>query len=92
MRYGKLRKDDSDHWYLVPEDEIKNFQNIMDLIYLEFDWEKKEDLISLFIESFDMYRLSGGVESLRVVIEKPEESICEDCDVASPLCNKCIGA
>ena len=68
-KYGYLRQDDDGHWYLIPEEMIKNFSNLEEQIENEEDWEKKDFLISLFIEAFDTYRLSGGYQDLRISME-----------------------
>jgi hypothetical protein len=70
MKYGKLRQDEDSHWYLLPEEIVKNFSAMMDKIYLENDWEKKDLLIDFFIEAFGQYRLLGGIQDLKVLIEK----------------------
>jgi hypothetical protein len=64
--FGYLRQDDSDHWYLIPEDKIKEFVEIRDKISYEDDWEKRDNLCDKFIESFEIYRLSGSIENLKI--------------------------
>ena len=69
LKFGYLRQDDDSHWYLVSEDVIKNFDNILNQIEEESDFEKREELIDLFIETFDGYRLSGGCYDLKIQME-----------------------
>lgn len=68
--YGKLRKDDDGHWYLVPESQINYFDSVCRDID-EFDEYSDEwdDAVDEFIKVFDKYRLSGGVGDLRIEME-----------------------
>ena len=68
-KFGYLRQDDDDHWYLVPEDFCNNFDNMINQIYnSDDDWDRKEYLISLFVEAFNKYRLSGGYRDLKILM------------------------
>jgi hypothetical protein len=66
-KYGYLRQDDDSHWYLVPEETIGNFDNM--LRQIEDGWQRKDDLIDMFIEAFDKYRLSGGYQDLKILMD-----------------------
>lgn len=70
MNYGNLRED-SGHWYLIPLDKLKEYDTIVsDMnkfdIYDDTRWEYEDKLD----EKFSVYRLSGGVGDLKVLIEK----------------------
>lgn len=67
---GYLHQDDDSHWYLIPKEYTKLFITQLDDIACTKNCDKKDDLISEFIDNFDEYRLSGGVESLKVLIEE----------------------
>ena len=69
-KYGYVHQDDDGHWYLVPEEYAKLFIKQLDDITCTKDCDKKDDLISEFISNFDEYRLSGGVESLKIMMEE----------------------
>ena len=69
-KFGYLRQDEDSHWYLIPEEYVKLFSKQMDDIYLESDDEKRDNLISEFIHNFEEYRLSGGVQDLRIPMEQ----------------------
>ena len=68
-QYGHVHQDDDGHWYLVPEEYTELFLKQLDDIACFDNWDKREDLISEFESNFKEYRLSGGVESLRVLME-----------------------
>ena len=59
---GRLRSDDSGHWYLVPENKADLFYPMLDKTNrgLSTDEEHQDE----FIDIFDQYRLPGGVEDL----------------------------
>lgn len=70
MIYGKLRKDESSHWYLVPEYEIDNFDKLMiEMEEVEWNTPREHELVNEFCEKYDQYRLDGGVYDLKIVIE-----------------------
>jgi len=70
MKYGRLRTDESSHNYLVPEDEVKLFDELTAQIYNENEygdiWYEK---IEEFNERFSGYRIDGTGD-LRVLIEE----------------------
>lgn len=70
LKFGYLRQDDDSHWYLVPEEYVKLFAKQMDDIYLEKDFDKRDELILEFVHNFVEYRLSGGVQDLKIQMEE----------------------
>lgn len=71
-KYGNLRED-SGHWYLIPLDKLEEYDTIVSMmnkfdIYDDARWEYEDKLD----EKFSVYRLSGGVHDLRVVMEGKE--------------------
>ena len=69
MKIGYLRQDESSHWYLVPEDEVKSFDRMADEACSAPTWEEQEDLWIDFSRKFDKYRLGGGYTDVKCVIE-----------------------
>ena len=71
MITGKLRQDDSGHWYLIPKPYIRTF----DLLFTKIDkldensneWYKAIEEVE---KDFGEYRLSGGPFDFDVIIEK----------------------
>jgi hypothetical protein len=73
--YGYLREDDDGHWYLIPEDKVQRFRELMDkLVDLQWvmneEWEETNDAV---INEFDEYRLSGGPYDLKIQMENIDE-------------------
>jgi hypothetical protein len=67
--YGYFRQDDSDHWYLIPEELLSTFIRLRDQIDIWDIGEERDKMCDEFVRIFNKYRLSGGVESYRVVLE-----------------------
>ena len=65
MKLGRLRRDDSSHWYLVPEDQVEDFDQMLDALD-EYDAESCYD----FDIRFGGFRLAGGPEDLKVLMEQ----------------------
>ena len=65
-KFGYLRQDEDSHWYLIPQEYLRLFEKQMENISVEYDEIKREDLINEFIDNFEEYRLSGGVQDLKV--------------------------
>lgn len=61
---GFLRSDGDGHWYLIPKSYLSDFRKALDILYNNpEDWKK-------FVDKFDKYRLSGGIEYLEVTIHE----------------------
>lgn len=71
MNIGYLRQDDDGHWYLVPENEIADFEEARMWIEVATNegWFSQSRAIEKFLQEFDKHRLSGGVGQLKVIIE-----------------------
>lgn len=69
IMFGYLRCDDDGHWYLIPENELQVFSKMVDDISNCDTWVKRDEFCDKFIEKFDKYRLSGGVEDLRISMQ-----------------------
>jgi hypothetical protein len=68
-KYGYLRTDGYNCWYLVPENELGDFGKAIDKIEawsLAYTWEQA---VNDFKEKFDKYRLSGGYQDLKILME-----------------------
>jgi len=60
MKTGYLRQDESGHWYLVPTEEIVEFDAIVvDIIEARPHSDEWYDLIDEFSENFSQYRTDG---------------------------------
>jgi hypothetical protein len=68
-KYGCLRTD-GDHWYLLPEGLKESFGVLSNKIYEENNETIKDALIDAFIDVFDKYRLSGGYQDLKILMEE----------------------
>ena len=71
QKYGRLRTDNCGHYYLVPEDEVIDFANFLEDV-LGYDGDssdERDDLEDKFLARFDKYRLSGGYQDLKIVME-----------------------
>lgn len=70
MKFRRLRRDESLHWYLVPEDVVADFdRDALTIEEAEPDSDEESILHCDFDEAYGKYRLDGGPEDLRVVIE-----------------------
>lgn len=67
--FGRLRKDEDGHWFLIPKELVEKFDSYMEKIY-SFDLTEKEkwDLEDEFVANFENYRLSGGIDDLDVLM------------------------
>ena len=70
MKYGKIRKDDDGHTYVIPEDEVPAFDALnirMELV----TWASDEwyELNNEFNEMFSKYSVGGWLGDLKVVLE-----------------------
>ena len=64
---GELRQDDSSHWYLVPDDRLKDFDAAMEQIEGQ-EYMDAPDAFDAFISEFDDYRIDGGPYNLKVLM------------------------
>jgi hypothetical protein len=70
MRLGKLRQDDSSHWYLIPSEFIQEH----DQLAQDIDRAKEEsgewyNLIDEYDCKYSQYRLDGGLYDVNVLVE-----------------------
>lgn len=65
--YGKLRRDDDCHWYLVPESQLEAFDAAMEKIEGEEYLDAADDFDAFELE-FGEFRIDG-VEDLKVLIQ-----------------------
>lgn len=70
IKQGYFRKDDSDHWYLIPKDKVKRFSSLIDEINSCENWEVRDALCGAVIEEFDEYRISGWIGDYEVTINE----------------------
>ena len=64
---GKLRRDDSSHWYLVPDERLEEFDATMEQLEGK-EYMDAPDAFDAFISEFDDYRLDGGPYDLKVLM------------------------
>lgn len=68
--YGRLRQDDSGHWYLIPESEVEGHDGLRAAIesteWLSDEWNA---LTVEYDNKYYKYRLGGGPYELKVLIE-----------------------
>lgn len=64
---GYFRRDDAGHWYIIPKDKVARFIGLKEEIFAT-DWRNRLHLSQTFMEEFEQYRLSGGVENYEVEI------------------------
>lgn len=70
-RTGFLRQDESCHWYIVPADEIEDFDRLNKLVSEDFkDTDEWYELLDEFNEKYSQYMTSGGIGNVKVLIEK----------------------
>jgi len=71
MKIGYLRQDDSSHWYLIPEDMVTIYSEMVNLFECKLEIESDEwyNAIDEFENLFAQYRLGGGPENCKVIIE-----------------------
>jgi hypothetical protein len=70
MKTGYLRQDDSGHWYVVPEEEVEKFDATMRAVnevpeHSEAWYIRVDGFIALYEE----YRLSGGYQDQKVLMD-----------------------
>lgn len=51
--FGRLRKDDDGHWYLISENDTEDFSRLLEMSYEDEDAEDE------FIERFNSERIDG---------------------------------
>ena len=68
MKFGYIRKDEDGHNYLVPEEEIKEFDALTEETELEdYDTPEWNELVHEFNNKFWKYRC-GGLGDFKVVM------------------------
>jgi len=71
LRLGKLRQDDSSHWYVIPEELVEEYEKIsMDIDKAKDHSDEWYDLIDRYDSNYGQYRLDGGIYDLKVIIEE----------------------
>lgn len=61
-------QDESSHWYLIPKDQIKEFNDLSNRI-IATD-ANDQDLIDDFEAKFGHYRTGGDLNNVQLYIEK----------------------
>jgi hypothetical protein len=71
MRFGYLRHDDSGHDYVIPEDDVGEFDSLMDRSY-EVAAESDEwyDICDEIDSRFGQYRVGGYIHDMKIVLEE----------------------
>jgi len=69
LKFGYLRKDDDCHDYVVPEEEVEAFDELIEKIestkWMSDEWNK---LINEFNDKYWRYNLGGSTRYLKVVM------------------------
>lgn len=68
MRYAYLRQDDAGHWYLIPQELLSRYRELMDKTSSN-NYEEVESAFDSLYEEFNKHKLSGGVEDLKIEID-----------------------
>lgn len=69
MKIGKLRQDDSCHWFLVPDERIEEFDRALMTLESTLQMsDRYDDLAMNFDERFSQYMVGGGIGHLDVII------------------------
>ena len=69
MKIGYFRKDDSLHEYIITEDEIKRFDEIMFDLEQNIVEDDYYDLCDEIDEKFGKYRVEGELYSKKIILE-----------------------
>lgn len=73
LKFGYLRHDDSCHDYVIPEDEIKEFDALMDRFYeAPADEDEWYDICDEIDNRFGKYRVDGELQDMRIVLDEEE--------------------
>ena len=67
--FGKILTNGYGEAYLVPEEMVSEFYQIIDSIEICASSKDKDNVIMKFSTLFDRYRLSGGTSSLLIPME-----------------------
>ncbi len=68
MKFGYIRQDEDSHNYLVPENEVQDFDRLTKEMENHEDTDEWYDKVDEFNEKFAEYRING-IESLKVLME-----------------------
>ncbi len=63
---GYFKQDDDGHWYFVPENVVKEFNEAQEKIWATNGWDSVA--INDFVERFDKYRMPGSISHIKVSI------------------------
>ncbi len=69
MKSGYLKSDDDGHWYLIPEDLISRWRELIGISTTSNVYEEMESAHNNLNSEFEKYRLSGGIEDLKITIK-----------------------
>lgn len=63
-KYEKVsvQRDDSGHWYVIPADKLGAFQNYMNTLEYDSDYE----LVNNFEKEFSQYRTGGSINLVQL--------------------------
>lgn len=74
MMAVKAVQDESSHWYLIPNDELREFDNLSGYIFdLDEDSDEYYDKIEEFEKMFSKYRTGGDLNNIQLYIDKKED-------------------
>jgi len=69
IKTGKLRQDDSCHWYLVPDERIEQFDRLLNQLENTLSLsDRYDDRAMNFDGLFRQYMVGGGIGNLSVII------------------------
>lgn len=69
MKKGKLRRDDSAHWYLIPGEKVEAFDELSEKMANTNEMsDKYQDLCDEFDVLYGEHALGGGPYELDVII------------------------
>ena len=69
MKIGRLRRDDSAHWYLIPIEKVVTFDKLVEKWDdLDEDSDAYQDICDEFDNVYGQYALGGGPYELSIII------------------------
>lgn len=63
MKTGYLRCDDDGHWFLVPKEQLAEFDKQLRLVYADYE---PADVVSDFNDRFGEYRVHGSIYEIEI--------------------------
>lgn len=74
MKIGKLRQDNDCHWFLIPDDKVADFDELLEKYSnAELFSSERDDLEDELINDFEQYMLGGGIHNLDVIMKSDED-------------------